>query len=126
MKLEPDELELKETIGATVALRRLRDQLRMDRALGENLAVAGLELSDATDDMNDAICAVEAALAASGVASMFLAVEKPVVVEKPVGVLAWDGRRLLWNGGKLVNASRAVRKLAAQQLPTMFAKGKRL
>lgn len=88
-------------------LEAFRAQLvdRSEGSLGERAAILGVELADATDDMNDAIDELQARLRAAGV--------KPIIV-------GWDGERLVVNGRPLRTASRGERKRAPRWIEAIL------
>lgn len=114
MTVEQYQEELRRTQAATAKV----EGLLANKALWEDLQVKALELSDATDDLNDVFTKAVESLRALRI--------RPGWVPLSDGrAVIWDGKELLYDNGKesmrVLNTGRRVRLEAAAVMPLLAA-----
>lgn len=116
--ISDEEKELEETQAAASKVRALLD----DKEKWDDLEVHALELSDATDDLNDAVRRVEAVMRESRVRPGWVPI--PLVPTNDHALL-WDGKNLIYDDGKnrtaLLSSSRERRSIGAMTLLALAA-----
>lgn len=124
-KMSPEELQAyterteKEIVVIETVTKRLETWLEElpKTKLWEDLQVLAFELQDKLDDLNDNLRVVERNMAERRVRPGWVAFSK--------GALIWDGKNLLFDGGKgqwshLLHVSKEIRMAAVDALQPLF------